>query len=259
MKIKPVFLAFCYWLRHLCAWRPSSDCSGVSHVQALLVFAHVVSEVTKMLVFLTTSAELKSSLALLFCLTASLARLCSCCFWRRRWHLQSWDSGVFSFVQFKLEESSKVFWHRKSMLLSQISPRTCVMVVSSRVHGLPEKLRWRPTTRRSTPRHSINHNSRISASLSKASWTPELQIRTLFSLVSHLHLSKSANFSGSKFPIQHGYPCVIQIWNFILIGYSSHWTEEINSSLGEIPVNANMATEHSWIISAHVSEVQIFN
>ena len=51
-----------------------------------------------------------------------------------------------------------------------------------------------PTTRRRHPGHSIDHNSLISASLSKASlnsnaWTPELQIHTLFSLVSHLHLS----------------------------------------------------------------------
>ena len=54
--------------------------------------------------------SLQSSLALLsFCLTGNSWTVLL----RRNWRMQSWDSGVFSFVPFKLQEDPKVFWRRK--------------------------------------------------------------------------------------------------------------------------------------------------
>ena len=64
-----------------------------------------------------------------------------------------------------------------------------------------------PTMRRSTQRHSIDHNSHISASISKVSlnfnaWTPEVQINSLLSLVLLLHLLESGANMCSRLPIR---------------------------------------------------------
>ena len=98
---------------------------------------------------------------------------------------------LFFFLWTPREYSGARFWRIAcSWIISQ--ERSWISIMRSK--GLHT-----PTTRRRIPSHSIDHNSLISASLSKASlnsnaWTPELQIHTLFSLVSHLHLSESANF-----------------------------------------------------------------
>ena len=123
-------------------------------------------------------------------------------------------------------------WAFRCTLLASIARDSRGWIISqerSRISIMRSKGCTRaPTMRRRILSHSIEHNSLFSASLSKASlnsntWAPELQIHTLFSLVSHLHLSESANFC-SQLPTawavdRSGLTC------FILIGYSSQWTE----------------------------------
>ena len=141
-----------------------------------------------------------------------------------------------SFVFFLYYYFFNSSWAFRRTLLASIACNFRGWIISqerSRISNVKQRL-YTPTTRRRIPSHSIDHNSLISASLSKVSlnsnaWTPELQMHTLFSLVSHLHLSESANFC-SKLPTawavdRSGLTC------FTLIGFSSQWKEYTNGNL----------------------------